>query len=308
MSEVGYKEEQMDNEDWPQHGDPETAFVSSEDINRRRQSTSMRITPRTYDGRGNTSWSEYKSHFERVSRINNWCVEQKLDYLWVHLTDAALSYVETLSPEHTETYAGLCEALEERFGDAQLAEVFKSELRSRRRRNEESLPALAQDINRLVKRAYPDMDYRAVEELAVERFREALTDPEQRMAVFRSKSRTLNQAVQAAIDSESWQISESRRASTQRIRSMHLENMGAEQTTTTEHNTGENRHKNPLESLQAEIQKIKEMLTAINKQSSGKQEIRCYYCNKPGHLIKNCRKRIQDEAKDSQQGNEIEQS
>ena len=241
VSEVGSQEEQtMYNEDGPQHGDPETLFMSSEDVNRRRQGTSMRITPRTYDGRGNTSWSEYKSHFERVSRINNWCVEQKLDYLWVHLTDAALSYVETLSPEHTETYTCLCEALEERFGDAQLAEVFKSELRSRRRRNEESLPALAQDINRLVKRAYPDMDYSAVEELAVERFREALTDPEQRMSVFRSKSRTLNQAVQAAIDSESWQISESRRAGTQRIRSMCVENIGAEQTAASELNIGEN--------------------------------------------------------------------
>ena len=109
----------------------------------------------------------------------------------MHLAEAALSYVETLAPEWTDTYRGISAALEERFGDAQLAEGFKSELRSRRRRTEESLPALAQDINRLVQRAYPGMEHQAMEELAIERFREAIPEHEQRMAVFRSKTETL---------------------------------------------------------------------------------------------------------------------
>ena len=78
------------------------------------------------------------------------------------------------------------------FGDQHLSEVFKSELRSRRRKSGESLPALAQDVSRLVQRAYPDIGRPGVDELAIEKFREALSDHEQRVAVYQSKARTLD--------------------------------------------------------------------------------------------------------------------
>ena len=134
----------MSQREVPEPDNPETPFMSSMNLGQGPQFTSrMRVTPRMYTG----------------SRINGWRDEQKLDYLWVHLAEAALSYVDTLAPERTDTYRSISAALEERFGDAQLAEVFKSELRSRRRRTEESLPALAQDINRLVQRAYPGMEH-----------------------------------------------------------------------------------------------------------------------------------------------------
>ena len=178
------------------------------------------MKPRTYEG--TTTWREYHNHFQRVSRINGWTEGQKLDLLWVNLTGEALSYTESLTPEQTATYSDLCQALDDRFGDQHLSEVFKSELRSRRRKNKESLPALAQDISRLVQRAYPDIGRPGVDELAIEKFREALPDHEQRVAVYQSKARTLDQAVKAAIDMESWQISEARRptSSSHKLRSM----------------------------------------------------------------------------------------
>ena len=52
---------------------------------------------------------------------------------------------------------------------------------------------------------------KAIEELAIERFRKAIPEHEQRMAVFRSKAKTLDQAVKAAIDAESWRSSSKRR-------------------------------------------------------------------------------------------------
>jgi hypothetical protein len=299
------KKQMMDSEEIPQHNNPSTPYVSSMNLGDRRQS--LRIAPRTYSGNSSTSWREYLSHFERVSRINIWGDEQKLDYLWAHLTDAALSYVETLSPENTETYAGICECLEERFGDAQLAEVFKSELRSRRRRTDESMPALAQDINRLVQRAYPELQHHAIEGLAIERFREALTDQEQRMAVFRSKAKTLNQAVQAAIDAESWQISENRRTSTPRVRAAWSEESPAQRIGKTALDPLEDHHQKQVESLAREVGELKEKLAARNTRSVRKNSSQgspCYYCNKEGHFIRDCYKRLQDERN---QGNEQEQ-
>lgn len=200
----------------PQHGNPSTPYISSMHLPSERPTSHMRVNARHYNGL--SSWREYQSHFERVSRINQWTEEQKLDFLWIHLTDSALTYVENLAPERTVSYQELCDALNQRFGDGHLTEIFKSELRCRRRKEGESLPGLAQDINRLVKSAYPDIGRQGMEELAIERFRESLPDHEQRMAVFQSKAKTMDQAVTAAIDVESWQLSERRRTPTQKAR------------------------------------------------------------------------------------------
>ena len=269
----------------------------------------MRVTPRMYTGNGSTSWREYKGHFQRVSRINGWRDEQKLNYLWVHLAEVALSYVETLAPVLTDTYRGISAVLEERFGDAQLAEVFKSELRSRRRCTEESLPALGQDINRLVQRAYPGMEHQAVEELAIERFREAIPEHEQCMSVFRSKAETLDQAVKAAIDAESWQISENRRAPTQKIRAVWNQDAHAEDKEEIDSSPVVTRLQNQLESLVTEVQMLKEMLGSMDNRpprTNFSQQRRCFYCDKPGHIIRDCFKKKRDE-REKQQGNELEQ-
>ena len=94
------------------------------------------------------------------------------------------------------TYTALCQALEERFGDSQRAEVFKSGLRSRKRKDLESLPALAQEISHLVRRAYPGIGQQGMEELAVEKFREALPDHEQRMSVSEARQRPLTRQLE----------------------------------------------------------------------------------------------------------------
>ena len=305
-----HEENTMSQREVPEPDSPETPFMSSMNLGQGPQFTSrMRVTPRMYTGNGNTSWREYKGHFERVSRINGWRDEQKLDYLLVHLAEAALTYVETLAPERTYTYRGISAALEERFGDAQLAEVFKSELRSRRRRTEESLPALAQDINRLVQRAYPGMEHQAVEELAIERFREAIPEHEQRMAVFRSKAETLDQAVKAAIDAESWQISENRRASTQKIRAVWNQDARAEDKEEIDSTPVKTCLQNQLESLATEVQMLKQMFGSKDNRpprATYSQQRQCFYCDKPGHIIRDCFKKKRDE-REKQQGNELEQ-
>lgn len=85
----------------------------------------------------------------------------------------------SLAADRTDSYRELCRALEERFGDEDLAEFFKAELRNRKRQRGESIQALAQDIHRLVQRSYPEIGRLRLEELSVERFREALPDHEQ---------------------------------------------------------------------------------------------------------------------------------
>jgi hypothetical protein len=307
------QEERRDDE--PEHGNPDTPFVSGISImegERRPDSSNMRVNPRPYNG--TTSWRSYKSQFERISRINRWSDEQKLDFLWVNLTGSALTYVESLAEERTYCYRELCEALEERFGDSQLAEVFKSELRSRQRKEGESLPSLAQDINSLVQRAYPEIGQQGVAELAVEQFREALPDHEQRMAVFRCKARTIDQAVKAAIDAESWQISEKRRTPAHKVRAIIPDNL--------EQEYAENeifprsrgvRLTEPQASQDQMMKKLTELVDKLNsEETTPSQQLdkrpppKCYYCQKLGHIQRDCKKRRAD-AQRSQSGNEQRQ-
>lgn len=308
--------ERRDSE--PQHDNPDTPFFSSMNMMPEQQSLNpprMKVNPRPYGGMA--SWREYKSHFERVSRINRWSDEEKLDFLWVNLTGSALTYVESLAPERTVSYRDLCEALDERFGDSQLAEVFKSELRSRRRGDGESLPALAQDINRLVQRAYPEMGRQGVEELAIERFREALPDHEQRMAVFRSKARTIDQAVKAAIDAESWQISEKRRAPLHKVRATFPQNLEQEYTDGEEllsHSRGVRLTEQQVsqDQLMKKLAELVDKLSAETTNSAPQSDRRpppkCYYCQKLGHIQRDCRKRKADTKRSqSQSGNDQEQ-
>ena len=278
-----------------------------------RPSTRTQVKPRTYDG--TTTWKEYYGHFQRVSRSNGWTEGQKLDLLWVNLMGEALSYAENLTQEQTTTYEDLCQVLDGRFGDQHLSEVYKSELRSRRRRNGESLPALAQDISKLVQRAYPDVGRPGVDELAIEKFREALPDHEQRVAVYQSKARTLDQAVKAAIDMESWQISEARRpTSSHKLRSTtggeaetqswEDEDTVARAIRTSSQGQGADVAAAVEKMLESFLQRLPSPGTEAARPKG--KSIQCYYCQKMGHFQRDCKTKKADERK-TRSGNEQEQ-
>ena len=264
--------------------------------------TGIKIKPQRYDGK--ESWRVYHGLFERISRMNGWSAEQKLDYLWIHLAGEALNYVENLNSEYTVSYSALCQALDNRFGDNQSAELFKSLLRSRSRKPGESLQELAQDITQLVRRAYPEISRPGIEELAVERFREALPDHNQRMAVYHSKAKVLEQAVRAALDTESWQLSEKRRNPAARVRATQEEEDEEDLGSTT-------RAVKDLEQQERGkcTEEIKELLKNFLEQlpSSEHREkkngLRCFHCNRLGDMKRDCKKK-QAEDRRNQSGND----
>ena len=125
---------------------------------------------------------ENTSHFQRVCNLNGW-EDSKLDILWVHLTSTALAYAESHPRARTSSSKALWEDMEARFGDERRAEIYKAELRTRLQREGESIPVLGQEVRKLVQNAYPGIGAERVEELAIERFKDSLTNSEQRMSV-----------------------------------------------------------------------------------------------------------------------------
>jgi hypothetical protein len=92
-----------------------------------------------------------------------------LDYLWINLSSTAAAYAENLPRRGTRTYKALVQAMEDCFGDSKMADIYKAELRNTKRKEGESLPALGQEVRRVVQYAYPGVGLEGVAELAIER-------------------------------------------------------------------------------------------------------------------------------------------
>ena len=124
------------------------------------------MRPTQYDG--TSPWDTYKA---QLAELNCWTDIEKATFLAINLKGSALSLLNILPPRSRTDYAALTEALDSRFRVAHQAELNRTHLRNRRRRHDEGLPELAEDVERLARLAYPDADRTMLEVLAKDQFR-----------------------------------------------------------------------------------------------------------------------------------------
>ena len=228
-----------------------------------------RAKPRDYDGTG--SWREYQSQFDRVAELNEWEDSDRLSVLWIHLSGSALSYLEGL-PEHKKsTYAEVCAAMSSRFGSERLTMIHKAELVHKSRKRGQSLQELAQEIRRLADYAYPNFPVKARDEVAMEKFIEALDDSALRLHIHQANPLELDEAVEIGTKYEAWKSADGRTHPRVRM----VQPAGSQEAD----------EDTPLliRELQEKIRKI--------EMGTGKKELVCYYCDKKGHIAKDCFKR-----------------
>ncbi|KAJ8027625.1 hypothetical protein HOLleu_32824 [Holothuria leucospilota] len=172
------------------------------------------LTP-TYDG--STPWKDFLVQFEIIADLNHWDLYTRAMNMAANLRGPAQSLLADLQEDHRRNYATLTEALKQRFGPENQTELHKALLRTRSRRQGETLPELGQDLKRQVGRAYPDAPTPMQDALAKDYFIDCLQDPDTRWRVFQARPHSLQEAITIAVEMEAFSAAEQKKGASRKL-------------------------------------------------------------------------------------------
>ena len=256
-----------------------------------RDSSRSYQRPPPYDGR--SPWDAYRTQFQMLSTVNGWSTEEKAAYLAVSLKWAAVNVLNGIPADQLYDYDTLLAALEARFGNGHQAELNRMKLKNRVRKREEGLTELAEDVEKLIRLAYPDADPAMMEVLGIDHFIDALHEEELRLKVRQSRPKTMRGAVQTALELESFHLASRQRPRPVRGAKMDC-NPESEETTTTA-----DFQKLVLDCLREGLQQALAQCTTPREEQREKRQpqkyqqrkkLICWGCEQPGHVRRNCPK------------------
>ena len=173
---------------------------------------------------------------------------------------AALATLGDIDINSPPPYTKVIQILTKRFAPENQTEMYRSQIDARIRKRGEPLQELAQDIKRLIRLAYPSISSEVRDSLAYRAFRDALNDHDLEWAIMQTNVETIDEALHLAIKYEAFQGS--KRKSVLRYQAVdNLKNNGVN-----------DNHRGPPV---------------------------CYYCNKLGHLARECNRRRFDQKRKS---------
>ena len=157
--------------------------------------------PIAFDGR--SSWEAYSTQFEMLAELNGWSEAEKAA---VSLRGSALNVLTNLPEKQRRSYSALVRVLKNRFGTGHQAELNRAKLRTRMRRHDETLPSLAEDVERLTRLAYPNAAEEMITTLSRDQFVDALQDEDTKLRVRQLRPQTLQRALEVALELESYRL------------------------------------------------------------------------------------------------------
>ncbi|GBM41040.1 hypothetical protein AVEN_180947-1 [Araneus ventricosus] len=107
---------------------------------------------------------------------NGWTDFVKASQLLASLRGSAAEVLQGIPADKLTDLTTIEKALESRFGDSHLTQFYRTELKTRRQKPEESLQVLAADVERLMSLAYAECPPDVRESLAAQYFIDAIRD------------------------------------------------------------------------------------------------------------------------------------
>ena len=169
-------------------------------------STKPHVRPSPYDGV--SSWDDYRAQFELVAELNGWDGRTKAIYLAASLQGPARAILGDLDSSKRRDFSALIEALESRFGSKHQTEMYTAQLPCRTRKREETLPELAQAVQRLTRQAYPNGPTSLQDTLARDHFIDALPESEVRWRIHQARPRSLHDALSTTLEIEAFYVAD----------------------------------------------------------------------------------------------------
>ena len=164
--------------------------------------TRPQLIPEPFSGEG--SWTQWEFHFENVAAVNGWDGAAQLKWLKVRLTGRAQIAFQKLPAETQADVERAMKALKERFEPASQKTRYQAEMQARRKKGTESWADLAEDLRLLADKAYPDLEEKAKEQLALNAYLGLLDNPQVAFGVRQRIPETLDGAVTATLELESY--------------------------------------------------------------------------------------------------------
>ena len=127
-----------------------------------------------YDGKG--AIETFLRKFELCAKNNDWSDEDRLTQLSCALLPPCDQLLWEMDEDEDNTWQDLVSKLRSRYGSADQIALYQTQLGLRRQREGEDIPALADDVRRLMLLGYPGRATPHSEGIATRAFLDALTD------------------------------------------------------------------------------------------------------------------------------------
>jgi len=162
-----------------------------------------RMLPDKYNG--NSPVESFRVQFEDCAAYNEWDCEDKVAYLRWCLTGQATQVLWDV-PYGQITYEELMRRVIQRFGNEGQEEMFRSQLRNRKRKRGETLQNLYNDIWRLMSLAYPGFEASQFSQLiAKDIFLSSLDDVNLEMRCREREPKDIDEALRIALRLEQYE-------------------------------------------------------------------------------------------------------
>ncbi|KAH7976694.1 hypothetical protein HPB52_018308 [Rhipicephalus sanguineus] len=131
------------------------------------------LLPPTFDG--TTSWAAFLVQFESVATLNGWTVQDKAQVLVLQLRHAAAEYLEYIPQAIRSNYEALVSALESRYGDRHLLQLYLTQLKHVRQ-GRRDLQELAAHVDSLARKAFSGCPTATMDLIAANAFVDAINN------------------------------------------------------------------------------------------------------------------------------------